>query len=359
MSATSSFDSSLASHRDTTQPLRCLVTGGAGFIGSHLCKGLLDQGHDVTVIDNLSTGRRINLPEHHPCLRFIQADLAAALPALGKGELFDEIYHLAAAVGVKLIIADPINSIETNITQTSAILRFAHERGGIPILIASSSEVYGKSTKVPFSEEDDVHYGSTTVTRWSYAMSKAVDEYLALAYHQQHALPVAIARFFNTVGPGQVGDYGMVLPRFVQQALNSEPIEVYGDGSQSRCFCDVRDIAAALPVLLRTKSAHGRVFNLGGQTPITIQELAHCIINNVGSSSIIKHIPYTQAYAPGFEDLAIRRPDTSRVRSEINFSQRIGLDQTIADVAAWITAGKGPGVAQWNVKWDVKMEAQR
>lgn len=343
-----------ATSQGATPPLRCLITGGAGFIGSHLCKKLLDEGHDVTVIDNLSTGRRINLLEHHPRLRFIEADLADALPALGKGEQFDEIYHLAAAVGVKLIIADPINSIETNITQTSAILRFAHERASTPILIASSSEVYGKSTKVPFSEEDDVHYGSTTVTRWSYAMSKAVDEYLALAYHQQHALPVAITRFFNTVGPGQVGDYGMVLPRFVQQALKGESIEVYGDGSQSRCFCDVRDIAAALPLLLRTKRAHGRVFNLGGETPITIQDLAKRIIQRVGSTSTIKHIPYTHAYAPGFEDLAIRRPDISRVRGEIDFSQRIGLDQTIADVAAWIKNGKGPGVAEWNVRMEAR-----
>ncbi len=324
---------------------RCLVSGGAGFIGAHLVRNLLARGDHVTVVDNLSTGRRINLPEFHEQLRFIEADLSHALGAFGRGETFDELYHLAAAVGVSLIIADPISSIETNVSQTSALLRFAAERGPggspAPTLIASSSEVYGKSTAIPFSEEDDVVYGPTTKSRWSYAMSKALDEHLALAYGVQRGLPVVVARFFNTVGPGQVGEHGMVLPRFVERALAHAPIEVYGDGSQSRCFCDVRDVAAILPTLMACPGARGRVFNVGSDRVLTIAELAHAVIRITASKSRVSMIRYSDAYAAGFEDLLRRKPDLTRVRETVGFEPSIPLEQTIADVASWISGGKG------------------
>jgi len=328
------------SHASTSrgESRRVLVSGGAGFIGSHLTELLLARGDHVTVVDNLSTGRRSNLPEMHERLRFVEADLKDALAAFGKGEVFDEIYHLAAAVGVKLIIADPIQSIETNIEQTSALLRFAATRSregkGVPTLIASSSEVYGKSTRTPFAEEDDVVYGPTTMSRWSYACTKAVDEYLALAYHAQRELPVIVTRFFNTVGPRQVGEYGMVLPRFVQAALEGRDLEVYGDGSQSRCFCDVRDVVEVLPRLMGSAACHGKVFNIGTDTPITIAELADRVIATLRSTSGRRMIPYTQAYTRGFEDLGQRRPDLTRLRAAVGFSPRIGLERTILDVAA-------------------------
>ena len=327
---------------------RVLVSGGAGFIGSHLVERLLARGDVVTVGDNLSTGRRTNLPAMHERLRFVEADLKDALAAFGKGEVFDEIYHLAAAVGVKLIMADPIRSIETNIEQTSALLRFAaaHAPAGrtVPTLIASSSEVYGKSTRSPFSEEDDVVYGPTTMSRWSYACSKAVDEYLALAYHAQHRLPVVVARFFNTVGPRQVGEYGMVLPRFVKAAMEGRPLEVFGDGAQSRCFCDVRDVVEVLPRLMAAPGCHGRVFNIGADQPITIADLADRVIRTLGSRSTKRLIPYSEAYTRGFEDLGQRRPDLARVRGAVGFSPRIALEQTILDVAASLSSA--PRVSQ-------------
>ena len=319
---------------------RTLVTGGAGFIGSHLTEGLLARGDRVTVVDNLSTGRRSNLPAQHERLRFIEGDLGVALTALGKGERFDEIYHLAAAVGVKLVIAEPIASIETNVEQTAALLRFAadpsrHAAGGgagVPTLIASSSEVYGKAAKSPFSEEDDVVYGATTVGRWSYACSKAIDEYLALAYHARHGLPVVVARFFNTVGPRQVGDYGMVLPRFVQSAATGQPLTVYGDGSASRCFCDVRDVVGLLPRMLATPACRGRVFNVGSDRSITIGALADLVVKTLGSGSSTRFLPYSEAFGGGFEDLRQRQPDLSRLRSAVGFEPKISLEQTIRDV---------------------------
>lgn len=320
-----------------------LISGGAGFIGSHLADLLLARGDFVTVVDNLSTGRRANLPDAHPSLRFIEADLDQALAAFGPGETFHEVYHLAAAVGVKLVIDDPIGSIETNIGQTAALLRFAVRAGpdGRPArtLIASSSEVYGKSARVPFREDDDVQYGPTTVSRWSYAQTKAIDEYLALAYHRTHALPVVAVRFFNTVGPRQVGEYGMVLPRFVGAALRGNDLQVHGDGSQSRCFCDVRDVAGALPALIASPSCAGRVLNLGSDRSITIRELADLVVRVTQSSSRLAFVPYAAAYAQGFEDLLVRRPDLTRVREAIGFHARVPLEQTIRDVAASLREG--------------------
>ena len=324
--------------RPATDSRRVLVTGGAGFIGSHLTELLLGRGDHVTVVDNLSTGRRANLPESHAGLRFIEADLGEALRAFGKGEVFDEIYHLAAAVGVKLVMSEPIRSIETNIDQTSALLRFAAPTK-TPTLIASSSEVYGKSSKSPFSEDDDAVYGPTTIGRWSYACSKAIDEYLALAYHEKHGMPTVIARFFNTVGPRQVGDYGMVLPRFVGSALRNEALRVYGDGSATRCFCDVRDVAEVLPRMLAAGACHGRVFNVGSDQPISIASLADEVIRVTGSRSIKKFVPYAEAYPAGFEDLQQRQPDTRRLKGAVGFSPRIALDRSIRDLAQSLSEG--------------------
>jgi UDP-glucose 4-epimerase len=325
-----------------------LVTGGAGFIGSHLTEALLARGDTVTVVDNLSTGRRANLPTRHERLRFIEASLGEALPAFGKGERFHEIYHLAAAVGVRLIIAEPIRSIETNIEETAALLRFAAEPSrhagdggrGVPTLIASSSEVYGKAAKSPFSEEDDVVYGPTTVSRWSYACGKAVDEYLALAHHARAGLPVVIARFFNTVGPRQVGDYGMVLPRFVRAAIAGDEIPVYGDGTASRCFCDVRDVVELLPRMMAADSCRGRVFNVGSDRSISIAALADQVIRTLGSRSTKRFLPYAEAFGAGFEDLKQRQPDLSRLRAAVGFAPRVSLEQTIRDVAASLRGGE-------------------
>ena len=326
------------------------MTGGAGFIGSHLVDVLAAQGALVTVIDNLSTGRRSNLAHHleaegHDAhgrplrdrVRFIEADLGKALDAFGEGEVFDEIYHLAAAVGVRLVVSDPIGSIHTNVAQTETLLRFADARhaAGHPctVLIASSSEVYGKGSKVPFHEDDDVVYGSTSIVRWSYACSKAIDEHLALAYHTSRKLPVVITRFFNTVGPRQVGDYGMVLPRFVNAAKADKTLEVHGDGTQSRCFCDVRDVARILPTLMRTPECLGRVFNVGSDQSISIRDLAQLVIKSLGSRSEIRTVPYKDAFGPGFEDLMVRRPDLTRIKKAVGFAPTISLQQTILDLA--------------------------
>ena len=309
---------------------RALVTGGAGFIGSHLADHLLARGSEVTIVDDLSTGRRANLPGG---AAFIEADLGAWLAGAGPCS-FDEIYHLAAAVGVKLVIDDPITAIENNVGHTAALLRYAAAADSPPaVLIASSSEVYGKSLQAPFREDDDVTYGPTTIGRWSYAYGKALDEYLALA-HAQRGLRVVVARFFNTVGPRQVGVYGMVLPRFVAAATSGRPLRVFGDGAQTRCFCDARDVAPALPRLLGAPACHGRVFNLGSDRPISIRELAELVIRQTGSTSSITHVPYEEAYAAGFEDLTRRQPDLTRIREAIGFAPRISLEQTIADIAA-------------------------
>lgn len=321
-------------------PRRVLVTGGSGFIGSHLVRLLLARGDEITVIDNLSTGRRRNLPERHDRLRFIEGDLSDALAAFGKGEHFDQIYHLAAAVGVKLVMDDPILAIETNIGRTIDLLRFALTRsrtgGPVETLVVSSSEVYGKGSRNPFSEDDDVVYGPTTIARWCYGCSKAVDEYLALAHAKKHNLPAVIVRLFNTVGPGQVGEFGMVVPRFVRAALENKPIDVYGDGSQTRCFCDVRDIVEAMPVLLGNTACHGRIFNLGSDASLSIADLAKTIVRTLGSTSSVRYVPYTQAYAPGFEDLKDRRPNLARIQDAIGWRPKRALEETIKDVAGVI-----------------------
>ncbi|GAB4384523.1 MAG: SDR family NAD(P)-dependent oxidoreductase [Phycisphaerales bacterium] len=320
-----------------------LVSGGAGFIGSHLVERLLARGDRVTVVDNLSTGRRRNLPEDHPHLRFIEAPVKQAIEVFGPGEKFDEIYHLAAAVGVQLVLEDPITSIETNVEQTAAVLRFATQAGRsgpARVLVTSSSEVYGKPQSEFFCEDDDVVYGPTTMLRWSYAQTKAIDEYLALAHHARRGVPVVVVRLFNTVGPRQLGNYGMVLPRFVQAAMKNEPLQVFGDGTQSRCFCDVRDVVDVLPRLLGQCTCHGRVFNVGSDDPITIAELARLVIETLGSSSPIRFVSYEQAYPDGFEDLQKRRPSLERVRNAVGFTRRYSLRQTILDLAQALDEGE-------------------
>jgi len=321
---------------------RTLVTGGAGFIGSHLVERLLAAGDAVTVVDDFSTGRNENLAAvaGHPRLTLIEGDLSAVLTGGLRSSTFDRVVHLAAAVGVQLVVDRPIECIETNVFQTAEVLRFCrgHGPGGGPatVLIASSSEVYGKSERTPFSEDDDVVYGPTTKARWSYAATKAIDEYLALAHHREHGLPAVIVRFFNTVGPRQVGDYGMVLPRFVELALEGKPLRVHGDGTQVRCFCDVRDVVPALHKLVGSAAYAGRVFNLGSDVEVTIADLARAVITALGSRSVVEHVPYDQAFGPGFEDLRRRRPDLRRIQDAIAFTPTIPLERTIRDIAEHI-----------------------
>ncbi|MDG2032108.1 MAG: GDP-mannose 4,6-dehydratase [Phycisphaerales bacterium] len=320
-----------------------LVTGGAGFIGSHLVEHLVASGAHVTVVDDLSTGSLSNLAgataDAGGTLEFIHSDLAGWIESLDSSVRFDRIIHLAAAVGVRLVVDDPIRTIETNIYQTSAVLRLAL-RHLTPLLLASTSEVYGKGVKSPFSEEDDMTYGPTSRSRWSYACSKAIDEYLALANHKDNGLPVTVVRFFNTVGPRQVGKYGMVLPRFIERALKGEPLEVYGDGLQSRCFIDVRDVVPVLSGLLDNPKCQGRIFNVGNDHPISILELANLVKEVLDSGSEIRIVPYEEAYTEGFEDLKVRVPDLTRIRSEMTFEPVTRLETTIRDISTTIKVGE-------------------
>jgi len=315
------------------RPRRVLVTGGAGFVGSHLVRALLDRGDAVTIVDDLSTGARAGVPDDATLL---EGRVTDRLPDLEAFPQFDEVYHLAASVGVDLVMNEPVRAIETNVEQTAALLRFIERTGAGPMLFTSSSEVYGKPTRRVFSEDDDVVYGPTSVTRWSYACAKAIDEYLALGHHRAGSARCVVVRLFNTVGPGQVGAYGMVLPRFVRAALAGEPIRVFGDGTQSRCFCDVRDIVGAMPRLLGDPSCLGRVFNLGSDEPVSIRELAERVRSVLGSRSEIVLVPYSEAYPSGYEDLQFRRPDLARVRDAIGFAPTIPLERTIRDIAAVI-----------------------
>ncbi len=327
------------------RPSRVLITGGGGFIGSHLSELLLDRGDEVTVVDNFSTGRRENpgivraVAERSARYRVMEGDVSSTIPTLNSAD-FDCIYHLAAAVGVRLVVEKPIHTIETNVHETSVVLRFAAQRA-MPVLIASTSEVYGKGVRVPMCEDDDVVYGSTGFSRWCYACSKAIDEYLALAYHREFGLPAVIARFFNTVGPRQIGEYGMVLPRFVRAALDGADLEVHGDGQQSRCFCDVRDVVHVLPKLIANPACYGRVFNIGREEPITIHALAKLVIDTLGSPSAVRFVAYEHAFAAGFDDLKVRQPDLTRIRGAVGFTPQISLVQTIRDLAVEIASRDG------------------
>ena len=317
---------------------KVLVTGGAGFIGGHLVRELLARGDQVTVIDDLSTGRRENLaglPSDR--LEFLEGTVRTCLQGSVAETAFNEIYHLAAAVGVKLVVESPIRCIETNVHETSVVLHVAAGLG-CPVLLASTSEVYGKSDRIPFAEEDDVVYGPTTEPRWSYACSKAIDEHLGLAWHREAGLPVVIARFFNTVGPGQRGRWGMVLPRFVTCALSGESLRVHGDGLQERCFIDVRDVVPLLPQLLGDSRAHGSVLNVGHDHPISILDLARRVIDVLGSTSEIEFMDIEDDYGRPIEDLWRRVPNLDRLHSITDRRPSIDLDSTILATAQAITA---------------------
>jgi UDP-glucose 4-epimerase len=313
--------------------MEVLVTGGAGFIGSHLSERLIDDGARVTVLDDLSTGSILNLDALKGREGFAyHIDTILNRPLMA--ELVDRadwVIHLAAAVGVQLVVEHPVRTIETCVHGTESVLEQA-ARKGKRTLIASSSEVYGKSERAPFREEDDMVFGPTTMSRWSYACSKAIDEFLALAHHAEHDLPVVIARFFNTVGPRQTGRYGMVLPRFVSSALAGRPIEIYGDGEQTRSFVHVQDTVEAIVSLMIDESISGEIFNVGSDKEITINELARRVSERAGNGSPVVHIPYDQAYAPGFEDLRRRAPSIEKLRGRIGYEPRHGLDQIIDSV---------------------------
>jgi UDP-glucose 4-epimerase len=315
---------------------KILVTGGAGFIGSHLCELLVHNGHHVVAIDNLSTGRLNNIQHLLPMqgFQFVRETITNSQVLDRLTSEADIVIHLAAVVGVKLIVEDPVNTIATNIMGTEAVLTIAN-RYQCKVMLASTSEVYGKGYKVPFNEEDDCVMGPTSHSRWSYATSKAIDEFLGLAYFHQFGLPVVVMRFFNTVGPRQTGRYGMVLPRFVRQALANEPLTIYGDGEQSRCFADVADIIGAVVRLSEHPAAVGQVFNIGSTEEVTIRQLAERVISLSGSASEIKYVPYEEAYAPGFEDMRRRVPDISKVNKLIGYLPSFSLDDTIRRVIAY------------------------
>lgn len=312
------------------EPKRYLITGGAGFVGSHLTERLLQDGQMVTVIDDLSTGALGNLARvaNHPNLRIITATVSGCeqLPALAKEA--DFIFHLAAAVGVDLVVSSPIRTIETNLMETRAVLEAA-SLVGTPVLITSTSEVYGKSAKPEFHENDDLIIGPPTLGRWSYACSKLMDEFLALAHAQERGLPVLIARLFNTVGPRQTGRYGMVLPRFIQQAREGSPLRVFGDGTQTRCFCLVHDTVEALVRLSLCTKGPERIFNIGSTEEVSIGNLALRVIERLSSSSCIEFVPYAQAYAPGFEDMQRRKPSVDRLAAVTGFKPTTRLDAII------------------------------
>jgi UDP-glucose 4-epimerase len=313
-----------------------LVTGGAGFIGSCLVERLLRDGHAVTVIDDFSTGSRENLEAvaTHPRLRVLAQKVSACAELPGLVASVDAVYHLAAAVGVELVVKSPIRTITTNLSETEVLLEAVKDRA-VPVLIASTSEVYGKSQRAVFSEEDDLLIGPPHLARWSYACSKLMDEFLAMAYARERHLPVIIARLFNTVGPRQTGRYGMVLPRFIAAARADRPLQVYGDGQQTRCFCYVEDTVEALIRLQQAPAARGEVFNVGNDEETTIEELARLVIRTLGSRSPLEHVPYGQAYAPGFEDMLRRRPRIEKCAQLTGFRPRRSLAEIVA-----LTAGR-------------------
>jgi UDP-glucose 4-epimerase len=310
-----------------------LVTGGAGFIGSHLAEAAVAAGDAVIAVDDLSTGSYRNVGHlGGGNFKLVVASVDDAETIEGLVRSVDMVYHLAAAVGVKLIVDDPVRTIETNIRGTEVVLRLAN-KWRCPVVVASTSEVYGKSERVPYAEDHDMVLGPTTQSRWAYAASKAIDEFLAVAYHRRDGLPVVIARLFNTVGPRQTGRYGMVIPTFVRQALRGEPITVYGDGSQSRAFTYVGDAVRALLDLPRHEAAFGEVFNIGGGREITIMDLARLVRDRTGSPSDIVTVPYDRAYAPGFEDMRRRVPDISKLRRVTGFEPSVGLEEIVDRVA--------------------------
>lgn len=314
--------------------MKTLVTGGAGFIGSHLTERLLKDGHQVSVIDNLSTGslKNIETLKEHPRFEFVAGDIRDVEIVEPLIERCDVVFHLAAAVGVRLIAEDPVHTIETNIGGTEVVLNIANEFSK-KILIASTSEVYGKSEAVPFREDDDIVLGSTRLSRWSYACSKAIDEFLGLAFHQQYGLDVIIGRFFNTIGPRQTGQYGMVVPRFIQSALNNEPLAIYGTGKQTRCFCYVADLIEAIIRLMSCPQAAGQIFNIGTTQEISIESLADKIIKMTGSKSKKQFVPYEAAYGRPIEDMMRRVPSLERIKETVGWEPQTSLDEALEAIA--------------------------
>ena len=320
------------------------VTGGAGFIGSHLVEALLASGRHVIVLDDLSTGSLSNLEraQHNPQLRFVLDSIRNETRLCQILDEADEVYHLAAVVGVRRVLEEPAQTVATNIDPVETLLRHLSQHPK-PLFIASTSEVYGKNDKTPLAEDDDLVFGPTTRSRWVYACSKAIDEYLALSQHQRTGLPVVIGRFFNVIGPRQVGRYGMVLPRFVDQALAGGPLLVHDDGKQVRCFGHVYDAVESALKLMACPAAYGRAFNLGSDVPVTIRELAEMVVRLVNPAAAIEHVPYEKALPPGFEDIRCRIPDLTRVRQTIDYRPRYTLEDIIRDVLAWkreLTAAK-------------------
>jgi len=315
--------------------LRILVTGGAGFIGSHLVRALLEQSDDneITILDNLSTGSRENIAPllDSPRVRLVRGSITSKELVTALVAESDVVYHLAASVGVRHFIDHPVDSLLTNVEGSGHVIRAAGERG-VPLFVASSSEVYGKKAKVPFREDDTLEIGPTNITRWGYACGKAMDEFFALAYHREYGMPVRIGRFFNTVGPRQTGRYGMVIPRFVDQALKGEDITVYGDGEQSRCFTFVGDAVRLVLKLMDTPEANGEVVNIGGGEEVTIKRLAERIIELTGSSSRIRYVPYEEAFPTGFEDIRRRVPDTRKLERLIGMRPTSSLDDILHSI---------------------------
>ena len=311
--------------------MRALVTGGAGFIGSHLVERLLERGDHVIVLDNLSTGRHQNV-EHllgHPRFEFVLGSILNTDLLDDVVSRADSVFHLAAAVGVELIVEKPLESLTTNIRGSENVFEKAHKYGA-RVLVASTSEIYGKNTSDRLQEDDDRILGSPLKSRWSYSEAKAIDEILAYTYWKQKGLDTVIVRLFNTVGPRQTGHYGMVLPRFVNQAIRGDSLTIYGDGKQTRCFCYVGDVVAAMMALIDHADAYGKVFNIGGDEEVSIEELAGRVIAVVGSSSRVRFVSYEEAYEEGFEDMERRVPDTTRAREAVGFRSTVGLDEIIA-----------------------------
>ena len=319
----------------TRRVQRVLITGGAGFIGSHLAEALVAAGRTVRVLDDLSTGSLRNMAglAGHARFEFRQGSVTDAAAVAQAVAGMDYVYHLAAAVGVELVVRQPVRTLEANVTGTENVLAAA-ARGGAGVLLTSTSEVYGKSDRERFAETDDLLIGPPTASRWSYACSKLLDEFLALAYHREQGLPVTVARLFNTVGPRQTGRYGMVLPRLVGQALRGEPLTVHGDGRQTRCFCHVADVVQALVALPVTAGAVGEVFNVGSAEEVSIAALAERVRTASGGRSVVRLVPYAEAYAPGFEDMRRRVPDTRKLTALTGWRPTRSLDEIVREMVA-------------------------
>ena len=324
--------------------MRVLVTGGAGFIGSHLVDALLTRGNEVWAVDDLSTGNRDNLKHasRHSTFHFVEGSVMDAPLVTELVSQVDEVFHLAAAVGVKFVLDNPLRSLLTNIHGTEVVLEAANKAGNKKVLLFSSSEVYGKGASIPFRENDDRLLGPTSVLRWSYAASKAVDEFLALGYYHERRLPVVVVRCFNTCGPRQSPHYGMVIPRFVESALKGDPILVYGDGLQSRCFSSVHDVVRGVMLLANEPRAHGEVYNIGTMEEVSVGDLARRIRALTGSSSTIENVEYEAIYGSRFEDMQRRVPDLAKIHALVGYEPQISLDQLLLETVDYVRAQRSP-----------------